>query len=159
LLVPLAFIPVRRWYAWAALVPGAILTLLVTDYAPPILFSFQYTMHWAPYLFIATALVLSSMRKSKRGRARAIGALSMMCLASAGLSYNYGAFPARDKALESGYHKIEFSMSDKERATYQDVKRLVASIPRTASVGSTERIGAHLSSRSLFYTLRRGSHG
>lgn len=159
LLAPVVFIPMRRWWGWAALVPGAILTLLVTDYAPPILFSFQYVMHWSPYLFIATALVLASMRRTEEGRAKAIGAFSMMCLASAGLSFNYGAFSARDHALESGYHKIEFSFSKQERETYEDVKRLVASIPPRASVASTERIGAHLSSRSGFYTLRRGSHG
>ncbi len=159
LLVPMAFIPIRRWWAWAALVPGAILTLLVTDYAPPTMFSFQYVMHWAPYLFIAASLVLASMRKMPDGTARAAGALVAMCLASAALSYNYGAFSARDRALESGYHKIEFSFSEEEAKTLADVRALVASIPSSASVGATERVGAHLSSRSGFYTLRRGSHG
>ncbi len=159
LLVPMAFIPVRRWWAWAALVPGAILTLLVTDYAPPTMFSFQYVMHWSPYLFIAASLVLASMRKVPEGTPRAAGALVAMCLASAALSYNYGAFSARDRALESGYHKIEFSFSEEEAKTLADVRALVASIPSSASVGATERVGAHLSSRSGFYTLRRGSHG
>jgi len=158
LLVPMAFVPVRRWWAWAALVPGAILTLLVTDYAPPTMFSFQYVMHWSPYLFCGAALVLASMAK-EQGRVRALAALIAMSLASMALSYNYGAFSARDKALESGYHKITFSMSDKERAALQDVRKLVASLPAGASVGSTERVGAHLSSRVGFYTLRRGSHG
>lgn len=159
LLVPMAFLPVRRWWAWAALVPGAILTLLVTDYAPPTMFSFQYVMHWAPYLFCAAALVLASIAKQENGRTRALAALSAMSLASLALTYNYGAFAARDKALESGYHKITFSVSDKERADLKDVERLVAHIPQGASVGSTERVGAHLSSRVGFYTLRRGSHG
>jgi uncharacterized membrane protein len=159
LLVPLAFLPVRRWYTWAALVPGAILTLLVTDYGPPTMFSFQYVMHWAPYLFIATGLVLGSIKNSDQGPERAKGALVAMCLATTALSFNYGAFSLRDRALEAGYHKITFDFSDKERKTYEDVKRLVASIPQSASVGSTERIGAHLSSRVGFYTLRRGAHG
>lgn len=159
LLVPMAFLPVRRWWGWAAMIPGAILTLLVTDYAPPTMFSFQYVMHWAPYLFIAAALVLERMVSDDGSPHRALAALSAMCLASLALTYNYGAFPARDKALESGYHKITFSYSEEERKTYQDVKRLVASIPVSASVASTERIGAHLSSRVGFYTLRRGSHG
>ena len=159
LLVPMAFIPVRRWWAWAALVPGAILVLLVTDYAPPTMFSFQYVMHWAPYLFIAASLVLASKVKDEGSPHSARAALVAMCLASLALTYNYGAFPARDKALESGYHKITFSYSEKERKTMEDVRRLVASIPVSASVASTERIGAHLSSRVGFYTLRRGSHG
>lgn len=159
LLVPLAFLPVRRWYTWAALIPGAIMTLLVTDYGPPTMFSFQYVMHWAPYLFVAAGLVLASIAKSDQGPERAKGALLAMCLSSAALSFNYGAFTLRDRALESGYHKITFDFSEEEKETYEDVKRLVASIPQSATVGSTERVGAHLSSRVGFYTLRRGSHG
>lgn len=159
LLVPMAFIPVRRWWAWLALVPGAILTLLVTDYAPPTMFSFQYVMHWAPYLFIASSLVLARKVTDDGSPHPARAALVAMCLASLALTYNYGAFPARDKALESGYHRITFSYSKEERKRMTDVRRLVASIPKSASVASTERIGAHLSSRVGFYTLRRGSHG
>lgn len=159
LLVPMAFIPVRRWWAWAALVPGAILTLLVTDYEPPIMFSFQYVMHWAPYLFIASSLVLADKVKNEGHAHSARAALVAMCLASLALTYNYGAFTTRDKALESGYHRITFSYSKEERKTMDDVRRLVASIPKSATVASTERIGAHLSSRVGFYTLRRGSHG
>lgn len=159
LLVPMAFLPVRRWWAFAAMIPGAILTLLVTDYAPPTMFSFQYVMHWAPYMYVATALVLAQKIKDEGNAHSARAALVAMCLASLALTYNYGAFTRRDKALESGYHKITFSYTEKERQTMADVRRLVASIPVSASVASTERIGAHLSSRVGFYTLRRGSHG
>jgi uncharacterized membrane protein len=159
LLVPMAFLPVRRWWAFAALIPGAILTLLVTDYAPPTMFSFQYVMHWAPYMYIAAALVLAQKVNDEGHAHSARAALVSMCLASLALTYNYGAFPRRDKSFESGYHKITFSFSEKERKTLEDVRHLVASIPKSASVASTERIGAHLSSRVGFYTLRRGSHG
>jgi hypothetical protein len=159
MLVPLAFLPTRRWWAFASFVPGAILTLLVTDYDPPITFSLQYVMHFAPYTFLASALVLSAMRGEKSGIHQARGAFAAMCLASLALTYNYGAFSLRDKALSSGYHKITFSFTEKERKTLADVRRLVASIPPRASVAATERVGAHLSSRYAFYTLRRGSHG
>ncbi len=158
LMVPLMFLPVRRWYGWAALVPGAILTLLVTDYNPPLMYSFQYVMHWAPYLFLAGALILAAKLNEPAGRPRALGALIAMCLTSAGLSYNYGAFPLREKALRSGYHKIEFQFDQEERARYRDVQALLRTIPDTASVAATEHIGAHLSSRVDFFTLRRGSH-
>lgn len=158
LLAPLMFLPMRRWWGWAALVPGAILTLLVTDYAPPTLFSFQYVMHWTPYLFIAACLVLSDYRK-RVGEARGLAATTAMCLVSAALSYNYGAFPLRDGYLRAGYHKIDFDFSKEEAKTYEQVRKLVDSIPPDATVASTEHIGAHLSSRVGFYTLRRGSHG
>ncbi|HEY1535452.1 MAG TPA: DUF2079 domain-containing protein, partial [Polyangiaceae bacterium] len=58
LLVPVAFLPARRWWLWAAFLPGIMLTLLVTNYDPPTLFSFHYVMHWAPYLFLAVPLAL-----------------------------------------------------------------------------------------------------
>jgi hypothetical protein len=160
LLVPLVFVPLRRWYLWATLIPGAILTLLVTDYDPPIMFSFQYVMHWIPYLFAATPIALAAItREEARGPARAAGATLAIAVVSLALSYNYGAFPLRDKALRSGYHQIRFGFSEEERKTLAEVRRLVAAIPVEASVAATERVGAHLSSRVLFYTLRRGSHG
>lgn len=159
LLVPLMFIPVRRWYGWAALLPGAVLTLLVTDYAPPLMFSFQYVMHWAPYLFLAAPVVLASYLSLPGGRTRAQAMLIAMCLMSLGLSYNYGAFAKRDRSLQSGYHRITFGFSDEERQRYRDLKALLKTIPASATVGATEHAGAHLSSRDKFYTLRRGSHG
>lgn len=159
LLVPVAFLPVRRWYLWAALVPGAFLTLLVTDYDPPIMFSFHYVMHWAPYLFAAAAVAIMAIgRSDPLGEARRVGAITAVAVASLALTYNYGAFPRRDRALRAGYHHIRFGWSGKEEATLGQIHRMVAAIPESASVASTERIGAHLSSRRLFYTLRRGHH-
>ncbi len=160
LLVPLMFLPARRWYLWAAFIPGAILTLLVTDYAPPTMFSFQYVMHWAPYLFVAAVLCLQSIsERADFGKARAGAAVLAMAFASAVLSFNYGAFAARDKSLSSGYAKITFSFSDKERQRYQDLKEIIKDIPPKATVAATEHVGPHVSSRVGFYSLRRGSHG
>lgn len=159
LLVPVAFLPVRRWYLWAALVPGAFLTLLVTDYDPPIMFSFHYVMHWAPYLFAAAAVAIALIgRSDPLGEARRVGAIVAVAVASLALTYNYGAFPRRDRALRAGYHHIKFGWSKKEEAALRHIHRMVADIPESASVASTERIGAHLSSRQVFYTLRRGHH-
>lgn len=159
LLVPLAFLPTRRWYLWAALVPGAILTLLVTDYDPPIMFSFQYVMFWLPYLFMASILAIQALGKEGGGVPRQIGAVAAMAVATASLSYNYGAFPMRDGHFESGYHKIRFGWGPEQEENYRHVKALVASIPKDASVSTTEHIGAHLANREYFYTLRRGTHG
>jgi uncharacterized membrane protein len=158
LLVPLAFLPVRRWYLWASLLPGAILTLLVTDYDPPIMFSFQYVMFWVPYLFMAAILAIQALGKESVGLPRQIGAVAAMAVATVSLSYNYGAFPARDGYFESGYHKIRFSWGAEQEEQYRNVKALVASIPKNASVATTEHIGAQLANRVGFYTLRRGTH-
>ncbi len=160
LLVPLMFLPARRWYLWAAFVPGAILTLLVTDYAPPTMFSFQYVMHWAPYIFVAAVLCVASIaERADFGKARAQAAVLAMAFASAVLSFNYGAFAARDKGLASGYAKVTFSFTEKERQRYADLKEIIRDIPPKATVAATEHVGPHVSSRVGFYSLRRGSHG
>lgn len=159
LLVPLLFLPARRWYLWAALIPGAILTLLVTDYKPATMFSFQYVMHWAPYLFLAIPLALSAYRTEAPGGAtRAHAALAAVACTIGVLSYNYGAFSARDGALKSGYQAVAFSFSDDERKRYADLLEIKKSIPDEASVAASEKTGPHLSSRRVFYSLRRDSY-
>ncbi len=91
LLVPVAFLPARRWYLWAAFVPGVFLTLLVTNYDPPALFSFHYVMHWAPYLFLAVPLALEALGKSlDSGIIRMRAAATTMVCVSLVLTYNYG---------------------------------------------------------------------
>lgn len=155
LLVPLAFLPARRWYLWAAFLPGALLTLLVTDYKPIYGFSFQYVMHWVPYLFLAVPLAVAALEASG-GRSRALGAVGAMALSTAALSYHYGAFSARDGSVRGGYHSIEFGYSDAERARYAALLDVIGAIPPKASVTATETVGPHVSSRRYMYAMRRG---
>ncbi|HEX6766439.1 MAG TPA: DUF2079 domain-containing protein, partial [Polyangiaceae bacterium] len=99
LLVPIAFLPARRWYLWAAFAPGAMLTLLVTNYDPPVTFSFHYVMHWAPYLFMAVVLYLAAVSREK-SPIRARAALTALVASSLVLTYNYGAFPRREGSFK-----------------------------------------------------------
>ncbi|HWO13054.1 MAG TPA: DUF2079 domain-containing protein, partial [Polyangiaceae bacterium] len=164
LLTPILFLPARRWYLWAAFLPGALLTLLVTDYKPVTMFSFHYVMTWAPFLFLAVVLALAHYKTapagaySKAGPARAYAALAAMGVTILISSYNYGAFWLRDGSLKSGYHKITFSMTDEERQTYAELVDILSSIPPDASVAASERIGPHVSSRRRFFSLRRDSY-
>jgi uncharacterized membrane protein len=159
LFVPVAFLPARRWYLWAAFVPGAILTLLATEYKPVTLYSFQYVMHWTPYLFLAAALALGAIAKAPDlGKFHARAALGTMLLASFVLTFNYGAFPRREGSLKGGYFNIEFTYSDAERRRHDDVIALRKLVPPDASVVATENVGPHFSSRLKFYSLRRGSY-
>ncbi|MFC1642993.1 DUF2079 domain-containing protein, partial [Myxococcota bacterium] len=160
LLVPLAFLPARRWYLWAAFIPGGAWTLLATDYKPPTMFSFQYVMFWAPYIFVAAPLALESINRwPGSGPARVRAALLAMLFSTAILSYNYGAFAARNGSLKSGYRKVEFSFSDAERRRYQDLKEIVSVIPDDATVAATENVGPHVSTRKTLFTMRHGPHG
>jgi uncharacterized membrane protein len=158
LLVPIAFLPARRWYLWAAFVPGAILTLLVTSYEPIFMFSFHYVMHWAPYLFAAAALALAAIGQSvDEGPARMRAAVGGMLFASIVLTYNYGAFPQRPGTFKGGYFAIDFNYSDAERARRARLYELIAMIPASASVVTSENVGPHLSSRRDIYSLRQNT--
>lgn len=160
LFTPLAFIPLRRWYLWLGLIPGALLTLLVTNYDPPIQFSFHYVMHWAPYLFMGTVLSLNAIGKSPDfGPLRARAALLTMCGASLVLSFNYGAFAMRENAFKGGFHKVEFTYTQAEDERYKRLMELVKDIPKDATVAATEKVGPHLSSRRILHTMRTGPHG
>jgi uncharacterized membrane protein len=160
LLVPIAFLPLRRWYLWLSLVPGTLLTLLVTNYDPPTQFSFHYVMHWAPYLFMGTVLALAAIGKSPDlGPLRQRAALFALCGASIVLSYNYGAFATRENSFKGGFNKIEFTMSDNEKARYQRLLDLISVIPKDASVAATEKVGPHVSSRRVLHTMRTGPRG
>lgn len=159
LLTPILFLPARRWYLWAAFLPGALLTLLVTDYKPVTMFSFHYVMTWAPFLFLAVVLALAHYKNwTRAGSTRAHATLAAMSVTILISSYNYGAFWLRDGGLKSGYHKITFSMTDEERKTYAELKDILSSIPPDASVAASERIGPHASSRRRFFSLRRDSY-
>ena len=159
LLVPIVFLPARRWYLWAAFIPGFILTLMTTSYKPPTMFSFQYVMYWTPFVFVAAALAISALQRTEAGLARARGAVAAVLFASAVLTYNYGAFTARPKTLKSGYSTINFEFTEKERERYANLQELMKLIPPDASVAATERVGAHLSSRKVMHSMRSGPHG
>jgi uncharacterized membrane protein len=160
LLTPLAFLPLRRWYLWLSLIPGTLLTLLVTNYDPPIQFSFHYVMHWAPYLFMASVLALVAIGKSPDlGPQRQRAALFALCGASAVLSFNYGAFARREGSFKGGFHKVEFTYTQAEADRYDRLMELIKDIPKDATVAATEKVGPHLSSRRILHTMRTGPHG
>jgi uncharacterized membrane protein len=160
LLVPVAFLPARRWYLWAAFVPGVFLTLLVTNYDPPTLFSFHYVMHWAPYLFLAVPLALEALGKSlDLGIVRMRAAATTMVCVSLVLTYNYGAFAARPNSLKGGYNFIDFNYEPREAERYARLQSLLELIPKDASVAATETVGPHVSSRVKMFTMRHGPQG
>ena len=159
-LVPLALLPTRRWYLWSAFIPGALLTLTVTDHAPVATYSYHYVMHWAPYLFLATALALASLRNAgPAGGARTHAALIAMCFATAALSYNYGLLPQRTGSFRAGGDLVEFTWTEADRQRRERLYGLIANIPKEASVAATEHAGPHVSSRLQIFTLRSGLHG
>ena len=157
LLVPLVFLPARRWYLWAAFIPGTLLTLLITNYDPPVTFSFHYVMHWAPLLFLAVVLALKALGQAESGGpARRHAATIAFAAASLVLTFNYGAFAQRNGSFRAGFHKVEFDISEKEQQRYRNLRELAQMIPEDASLAATEKVGPHVSSRLHMYTMRHG---
>ncbi len=158
LLVPLAVLPARRWYLWAAFIPGTVLTLFTTDYGPTIGYSFEYVMKWTPYLFLAAPVALAAIGRSPdHGKSRMYAAVTAMALSSAVMQFNLGAFPRRS-TFKGGFFNIDFTYTAAERERYANLQQIKKLIPRDASVAASENVGPHVSSRKLIYSLRQGPH-
>ena len=54
---------------------------------------------------------------------------------------------------------MEFTFTDSEDQRYQRLLELIKEIPKDASVAATEKVGPHVSSRRVLYTMRNGPHG
>jgi hypothetical protein len=102
-------------------------------------------------------LALKSLgRPENGGAARRQAATIALAAASLVLTYNYGAFAQRNGSFRGGFHKVEFDISEEERQRYQNVRELARMIPDDASVAATEKVGPHVSSRVLMYSMRHG---
>ncbi len=129
----------------------------MTDYKPIYGYSFQYVMHWVPYLFLAVPLALAAItHATQNGPNRARAAMVAMGLSSAVMSYNYGAFARRESSVKGGYFYIDFTYSEEEKKRYAELMEIIQVVPPEASIVATEQTGPHVSSRKLMYALRRG---
>jgi uncharacterized membrane protein len=153
LLLPLAFLPVRRSWLAISFVPGSIFTILTTQYAPTIDIGFQYSGHFLPYLFAAAALCLTTYPAEGPGRERRPAALATLVTATILCGIHWGAIPPRD-SIHGGFNT--FSMRPPTAADRQkdkDLKELNAMVPPTASVAMSEAEMPHVS-RLWMRTLR-----
>ena len=155
-LVPLAFLPLRRPVGWLFLLPGLFFTLL-SDNAPFLQISFQYTAHWTAFLFPALVIALGTSGESNdpgssRRRRAAVFALVLTTLSC---SYQYGAILQRHTA-RSGFDRFRFGTSEEDRARRAELDALIARIPPRAKVVAAETVVPHVCDRPDAYTLRLG---
>jgi uncharacterized membrane protein len=156
LLVPLAFLPLRRWLLLLGLLPGFFFTLMTTGYDPTVSIAFQYTSHWIPYLFGATALALTWMGGSPEGVIRRRAALTAVVAGIVLHSLSYGAI-LRPTDFRGGFHIVPFHVTEQERSRYRDLLDVIALIPPDASVAATDPETPHISNRTTAYALRVGA--
>jgi uncharacterized membrane protein len=165
LLMPVAFLPLRRLYLAMAVLPGFAFTLLTTGYNPTVSINFQYNAYWFPYVFPAAIIALRVLggdtaapdgtpaTSTGPGAIRRRAALGAALFMSAATSYHFGALIQRN-TFKSGFSKIEFKMTPAEHQRHLDLKELAATIPRRASVAATEHLAPHVSTRSSLYCFR-----
>lgn len=159
LLVPLAFLPLRRPIGLLFLLPGLFFTLLSTGYAPFVQISFQYTSHWTGFLFPALVLALCRLDRGPCPKALPAGAFRVALVALlAGTfvcSHQYGAVLQRHTA-RGGFEPFRFGTTDLDRERRAELLDLVARVPPRAKIAGSETVVPHVSSRPDAYTLRLG---
>lgn len=150
---PVAFLPMRRVHLWWLLVPGAFFTILTTGYKPTVSPLFQYVGHWIPYMFIATALAVAAIG-NKAGKISQAATVMTLVVTSIAASYHWGAVFQRNH-LEAGWGKVNLApLTDQDKQKLDDLRTLIALIPKEASVGASENVVPHVSNRLTVYTLR-----
>jgi uncharacterized membrane protein len=152
LLAPLACLPVRNPALWLLMLPGFVVTLMTTGYAPTTSITFQYTTHWVPFLFAAAVIALR-LRGELRGRNAVRASVVALCFGVLCHSYVFGAI-LQHNTFVGGFSRVQFTMDEQERQRYRDLLEVIAVIPKNASVAAGELEIAHVSSRLDAYTLK-----
>jgi len=153
ILVPLAFLPLRRFSLVLLLLPAIFFTIMTTGYSPTIAISFQYTTHWTPFVFLAAVLALVTLARGPHGGAARWAALATVVVVLGADSYTYGAIFQHDTFV-GGFSRIQFKMSPTEERRWKGMQELVAMIPPDDSVAATENETPHISTRKNAYPLR-----
>jgi uncharacterized membrane protein len=157
-LVPFAFLPLRKPILWILLLPGAFFTLLTTEYVASTDIAFQYSCHFVPYLFYSTIVALAQLRATTP-RERSTAAAVTLALASLLCTIHWGAIPPR-ASFHAGFSTVRFAAlgpADVEAARH--LAELAAMVPFDAKLAVSEAELPHLSARPECYTLRYGHNG
>jgi uncharacterized membrane protein len=149
LLVPLAFLPVRRLKTAFLLLPGLLVIGLTTGAAALVQIHFQYVAHFVPYVFVAAVAALAPMAM-KRRRA----ALAAVVLGSAVATVHFGALFRREYRVS--FHYVTFSWTAQDAHRLDDLDSLIALIPPRASVAAGDAEGAHVARRPHLHGIKEG---
>lgn len=135
LLVPLAFLPVLGGRAWIIAVP-ALCTALLSSFSGQYILGQQYPAAVVPTIYYL------AVRGTGRVRQHRLGSLATaMAVAAVLLNYSYGLIiPSKDQNIwlrPAGHDQV--------------LHRMIAKIPREASVSAQQNRMPHLSSRERAY--------
>ena len=145
--------PLRRPLLILLISGGTLFTFLTTAYDPTVSISFQYPVHWIPYLFAAVVLMLGVLSKALDGAIRRRAALGAVVFGVLTHSYVFGAVLQHDTYI-GGFLPLPYKITQAEKDTYAQLRKIITKIPPTASVAATDMEVAHVSNRFSVYTLR-----
>jgi uncharacterized membrane protein len=160
ILVPLAFLPVRRLHLAMSVLPGAYFTVLTTQYPPTLDIGFQYSGYFIPYIFPAAALAIAALGKEAReGTARRRAAVAALVTATVLATAQWGAIPPR-RAFHSAYGPLSFEPpTAQHRQLRRDLHELARMVPKDAILGATDRELPHVSNRLEAWNMSAGFQG
>lgn len=158
ILLPLAFLPLRRIHLALSILPGAYFTLL-TDYGPTHDIGYQYSGYFIPYIFPAAALALQAIGRMPDGVVRQRAAVAALVAGTVLTTAHWGAIPPREQ-FHSAYGTVSFEPpTAQHRAQLRDVEDLMKLVPRDAILGVTDREMPHVSNRIECWNMSTGYQG
>jgi hypothetical protein len=108
-------------------------------------------MYWVPYLFVAVVLALAGLQRIEQdGVLRMRAALVALGLATFVLTHQFGAL-GRMRSVRVGETTFDFTFMRDQAERYVRLRRMVRTIPRTASVAATNHVAPHVSTRKELY--------
>jgi uncharacterized membrane protein len=175
IVAPLAFLPLRRRWLAAWLIPGGILTLLTTGYGPTLDIGYHYGADFVPYVFPAVALALAHLGAVapgaqdgttagtpaglQAGTSRRRAAAATLVLASFIATAAWGAFPPR-RIFHSSYGVISFAPpTAQERRRLKALDEAMRLVPKKAILAASDRELSHVSNRIECWNLAVGTEG
>ena len=150
LTAPLALIPMRRLRLSVLLLPGALFTVL-THAGANYSIRYQYSSHYAAYLFAGVVVYFATLRRSEvagpgTSRIRSVSTLLALTACMICHSATYGVV-IKPSSFVGGAFPIEFSLTQTEKRNLAALQEIKALIPNDASVTATTKDSPHLSSR------------
>ncbi|MEP7120674.1 MAG: DUF2079 domain-containing protein [Byssovorax sp.] len=158
LFVPLCFLPFLARTSRIMLGYGLLFTLLATRTA---VFSpaFQYSATLIPFAFALTPIALRQIEGGSLpaqlgldGRRLGTALLGAALASSVLVSWKFGGY-LENQAFRGGFSRVARGLTPAEKETYAWIDATVALIPAGASVGTTNKLGCHVSNRkdAVFY--------
>ena len=172
IMVPLAFIPLTRKVGWFALIPGAVYSLMETQYHALVDIHYQYSPHFLAFIFPAMVIALQGSGEESGttgagprrlwsfnassscsiSHAKRVGALAAICLGTLLCTYQYGPMLQQNNS-RGGPIPYKFGWDEEGKARYRALVALKEILPPRAKVAASAFAVTQISSRPDGYSL------